>query len=89
MMANLLDREWRTAKGFPARRASGTTCLALAPTRGRTTRQPHGRPSLDPGKGRRRSRKTLSRGSVSGTIFGDRCWCLLAHSSSRMGLQQG
>ena len=47
MMANLLDREWRTTKGFPARRASGTTRVALAPTRGRTTRQPHGRPPVE------------------------------------------
>ena len=33
MMANLLDREWRTAEWFPARRASGTTRVALAPTK--------------------------------------------------------
>ena len=86
MMANLLDREWRTAVGFPARRASGTTRMALAPTKGQTSRQPHGRSPLNPGGGRRRSRKTLSRGSAAGTVFGDRCWCHLAHSSSRMGL---
>ena len=86
MMANLLDREWRTVEGFPARRASGTTPMAIAPTRGRTTRQPHGRSPLDPGGGRRWSRETLSRGSAAGTVFGDRCWCLLAHSSSQMGL---
>ena len=86
MMANLLDREWRTAEGFPARRASGATHVALAPTRGRTTRQPHERPPLDPDGGRRRSRETLSRGSAAGTVFGDWCWCLIAHSSSRMGL---
>ena len=71
MMANLLDREGRTAKRFPAQRASGATCVALAPTRGWTTRQPHGRPPLDLDKGRRRSCETLSRGSVAGTIFGD------------------
>ena len=86
MMANLLDREWRIAEGFPTRRASGTTCMALAPTKGRTTRQPHRRSPLDPGGGRRQSHETLSRGSTGGTVFGDRCWCLLAHSSSRMGL---
>ena len=86
MMANLLDREWRTAEGFPTRRASGPTCVALAPTRGRTTRQPHGRSPLDPDGGRRQSRETLSRGSAARTVFGDWCWCLLAHSSSRIGL---
>ena len=48
MMANLLDREWRTAEGFPARRASGATHATLAPTKGRTTRQPHGRPRWTP-----------------------------------------
>ena len=86
MMANLLDREWRTAVGFPAQRASGTMRMALAPTKGRMSRQPHERSPLNPGGGRRRSRETLSRGSAAGTVFGDRCWCLLAHSSSRMGL---
>ena len=86
MMANLLDREWRTVEGFPAWRASGTMRVALAPTRGWTTRQTHERPPLDPGGGRRRSREMLSRGSAAGTVFGDRCWCLLAHSGSRMGL---
>ena len=86
MMANLLDREWRTTEGFLARRASGTTRVALAPTRGRMTRQPHRRSPLDLSGGRRWSRETLSRGSAAGTVFGDRCWCLLAHSSSRMGL---
>ena len=63
MMANLLDREWRTTEGFPARRVSGATRVALAPTRGQTTRQPHRRSSLDPGGGRRRSREILSKGS--------------------------
>ena len=43
MMANLLGRKWRTAKRFPAQRASGTMCVALVPTRGQTTREPHGR----------------------------------------------
>ena len=47
MMANLLDREWRTAEGFPARRAFGAMRVALTPTRGRTTRQPHGRPPVE------------------------------------------
>ena len=89
MMANLLDRKWRTAERFLAQWAFGATCVALAPTRGRTTCQPRGWPSLDPGGGRRRLRETLSRGFAAGTAFGDRCWCLLAHSSSRMGLQQG
>ena len=48
MMANLLDRKWRTAKRFPAQWASGATCVAIAPTRAWTTRKPHGRPPLDP-----------------------------------------
>ena len=86
MMANLLDRDWRTTEGFPTQRASGAICVALAPIRGRTTRQPHGRPPLDPDRGRRQPRKTLSRGFGVGTVFGDRCWCLLTHSSSQMGL---
>ena len=86
MMANLLDREWRTVEGFPARRASSATRVALGLTRGRMTRHPHGRPPSDPGGGRRRSRETLSRGSTAGTVFEDRCWCLLAHSSGRIGL---
>ena len=86
MMANLLDRDWRTTEGFQTRRASGATRVALAPTRGQTTHQPHGWSLLDPGGRRRRSRETLSRGSAVGTVFGDRCWCLLAHSSSRMWL---
>ena len=48
MMANLLDREWRTAEGFPARRVSSATRMALAPTRGRMTRQPHKCPRWTP-----------------------------------------
>ena len=52
MMANLLGRKWRTAKGFPAQRALGAMCVALAPTKGRTTREPHGRPSLEKDGGR-------------------------------------
>ena len=83
---HLLDREWRTAEGFPARWVSGATRVALTPTRGRMTRQPHGRSPLDPGGGRRRLRETLSRGSAAGTVFGDQCGCLLAHSGSRMRL---
>ena len=43
-MANLLGRKWRTAGRFPAQRASGTMCVALIPTRGQTTREPHRRP---------------------------------------------
>ena len=35
-MANLLGHKRRTARGFPAQRASGTICVALAPTRGQT-----------------------------------------------------
>ena len=30
-MANLLDREWRTAEGFPARRASSATAWPSPP----------------------------------------------------------
>ena len=30
MMANLLDRKWRTAERFLAQRAFGATCVALA-----------------------------------------------------------
>ena len=67
--ADLLDREWRTVEGFPALRAFGITRVALAPTRGRTTRQHHGQPPLDPDGGRRWSHKTLSRGSAAGTVF--------------------
>ena len=89
MMANLLNREWRTAEGFQALRAFDATPVALAPTKGRTTCQPHGRPPLDPGGRGWRSREMLSRGSAAGTVFGDRCWRLLAYSSNRMGLQQG
>ena len=31
MMANLLDRKWRTAERFPAQWAFGTMCVALPP----------------------------------------------------------
>ena len=86
MMANLLDRKWRTAERFPAQRVSGTTYVALAPTKAQTTREPHRRPPLDSGGGIRRPHETLSRGSAAGTVSGDQCWCLLTHSSSRMGL---
>ena len=44
MMANLPGRKWRTVKRFPAQQASGTMCVALTPTRGQTTREPHERP---------------------------------------------
>ena len=86
MMANLLDRKWRTAERFLAQRAFGATCMALAPARARATREPHRRPPLDSGGGIRRPHETLSRGSAAGTVSGDQCWCLLTHSSSRMGL---
>ena len=36
MEASLLYHKGRTAKGFTAQRASGITCVALAPTRGQT-----------------------------------------------------
>ena len=52
MMANLLDRKWRTAKRFPTQQASGSTCVALAPTKARTTRKPHERPSIEEDGGR-------------------------------------
>ena len=52
MMANLLDRKWRAAERFPAQWAFGATCVALAPTRARTTREPHGRPPLEEYGGR-------------------------------------
>ena len=51
-MANLRDREGRIAERFPAQRAFGATCMALAPTRGRTTCQPHERPSIEEDGGR-------------------------------------
>ena len=35
-MANLLGHKRRTARRFPAQWASGTMCVALAPTRGQT-----------------------------------------------------
>ena len=35
-MASLLCHERRTARRFTAQRASGTMCVALAPTRGQT-----------------------------------------------------
>ena len=35
-MANLLGHKRRTARRFPDQRASGTMCVALAPTRGQT-----------------------------------------------------
>ena len=48
MMDNLLERKWRAAERFLAQRASGAMCMALTPTRARTTREPHGQPPLDP-----------------------------------------
>ena len=36
MVANLLGHKRRTARRFPAQRASGTICMALASTRGQT-----------------------------------------------------
>ena len=50
MMDNLLERKWRAAERFLAQRASGAMCMALTPTRARTTREPHERPPLDPVK---------------------------------------
>ena len=47
MMANLLDRKWRIAERFPTQWVSGATCVALAPTRARTTREPHGWPPVE------------------------------------------
>ena len=82
-MANLLGRKWRIAKRFLAQWASGTMCVALVPTRGQTTREPHGRPPLNPDGGRRqRLRETLSRGSAARIVLEDWYWCLLTHSSS-------
>ena len=86
MMANLLDRKWRATERFLAQQASSATRVAFTPTRARVTCEPHGQPPLDPGGGIRRPCETLSRGSAAGTVLGDRCWCLLTHSSSQMGL---
>ena len=36
MVASLLHHKRRTAKWFTAQQASGTICVALAPTRGQT-----------------------------------------------------
>ena len=73
MMVNLPGRKWRTVKKFPDQRASGAMCMALAPTRGQTTREPHGWPPSDPDEGKRRPRETLSRGSAMGIVLGN--WC--------------
>ena len=81
-MSNLLGRKWRTAKRFPTQRAFGTMCVAFIPTRGQTTREPHGRPLLGLNGGRWRPRKTLSRGSAAGIVLEDWYWCLLTRSSS-------
>ena len=43
-MVNLLGHKCRTAGRFPTQWASGTMCVALIPTRGQTTREPHERP---------------------------------------------
>ena len=85
MMANLLGYQWRTTKRFLAQRASGAMCVVLVPTRGQTTREPHERPSLNPDGGRWRPCETLSRGSAARIVLEDWYWCLLTHSSSRMG----
>ena len=79
MVANLLGHKGRTTKRFPTQRASGTMCAALVPTRGQTTREPHGRPLLGPDGRRRRSHETPSRGSVVGLVLEDWYWCLLTH----------
>ena len=71
MMANLLGRKWRTAKRFPAQRASGAMCVALVPTRGQTTHEPHGQPPLGLDGGRQRPHETLSRGSAAGSVLED------------------
>ena len=86
MVANLLSHKERTARRFPAQRASGTMCAALVPTRGQTTREPRGRPPLGPDGGRRRPRESLSRGSVVRLVLEDWYWCLLTHWSSWIGL---
>ena len=70
-MASLLGRKWRTAKKCLAQWAFGTMCMALVPTRGSTTREPHGQPPLSPDGGRRRPRGTLSRGFAAGIVLED------------------
>ena len=81
-MANLLGHKSRTARRLTAQQASGTMCVALVSTKGQTTRESRGRPPLGPDGGRRRPRKTLSRGSAAGIVLEDWYWCLLTYWSS-------
>ena len=69
MVANLLGHKRRTARRFPAQRASGTICMALAPTRGQTPANLEAT-SLGPRLRKAAAARSTSRGLRGGTSSG-------------------
>ena len=80
MVASLLYHKRRTARWFTAQRASGTMCVAFAPTKW-FTKPPRisWAAPLGPDWGGRRPREALQGGSATGLVLEDRHWCLLTH----------
>ena len=68
-MANLLGHKKRTARRFPAQRASGTMCVALAPTKGQTPVNLEGDP-FGPRLRKVAATRSTSRGLRGGTSSG-------------------
>ena len=57
MVANLLGHKRSTARRFPAQQASGTMCMAFAPTKGQTPANLEGDPlwaPIEEGGGRKK-----------------------------------
>ena len=68
MVANLLGHKRRTARRFPAQRAPGTMCVALAPTRGQTPANLEADP-FGPRLRMAATARSTSRGLRGGTSF--------------------
>ena len=69
-MASLLGRKWRTARRSPAQQAFGTMCVALVPTRGPTTSEPHRRPPFRPQWRKAAAVRNTFKGLRGGNSFG-------------------
>ena len=68
-MANLLGHKRRTARRFPAQRASSTICVAFAPTRGQTPANLEAN-SLGPRLRKAAAARSTTKGLCGGTSSG-------------------
>ena len=77
--------QMENCKRFPAQRVSGAICVAFAPTRGQTTREPHGWPPVRP-----RWRKTAAvRNTFKGLRSGNSSWRLVLVPSNSLEQSNG